>query len=385
MIDIVLDTNILHQEGLFSRNMQLLGRLAQSEQISIHLPELVKREYLSKRIAETSEKIHSMQTGLAETLKKLDRDNAIYDRISNTNSQLAGIAASIRSAIENDFEKWRGANKVEVLHVDPGKVGDVFNDYFGGVGVFRKPKSREDLPDAFINVCVQSLLAEKGQLGVIMKDGAFRKHLETVPNIAVFETLGEFLEAPKVSALFAALDAKSQEIIALKNFFYGASFQAYLGAYLMKADDIIEDIYVEEDSIDGLEKIGIETCFGISVNYPQAKSIREIYLGEVMQISEGHFSIEISFIGLASLRYCADYYEYTNLPTERKLVVEESGMNGEGICDLGETREVFLAGHVELRFDPKLDAENLATHIEYLDTERSKVNVEIEMERATIL
>lgn len=385
MIDIVLDTNILHQEGLFSRNMQLLGRLAQSEQISIHVPELVKREYLSKRIAETSEKIQSMQTGLTDISKKLDRDNAIYSLINNTHSELERIASSISVAIENDFEKWQVVNMVEVLQVDPGKVGDVFNDYFNGGGVFRKPKSREDLPDAFINVCVQSLLAEKGKIDVVIKDGAFQKHLETVANIAVFETLGEFLETSKVSALFAALDAKSKQIGALKNLFYSPAFQTYLSAYLMKADDTIDNIYIEENTIDGVERIGIESCFGVSVNYPQAKSIREIHFGEVMQVSEGHFSIEISFISLASLHYCADYYEYTNLPAERKLAVEETGMNGDGISDLEEMREVFLSGHVELRFDPKLNAEQLTTHIEYLDTKRSQVNVEIEMNKAKIL
>jgi len=385
MIDIVLDTNILHQEGLFSRNMQLLGRLAQSEEISIHIPELVKREYLSKRIAETSEKIQSMQTGLADISKKLYRDNAIYNCIKNTNLEIARIATSVSSAVERDFEKWEDVNKVKKMKVEPGKVDDVFNDYFDGTGVFRKPKSREDFPDAFINVCVQSLLAEKGQLDVIMKDGTFQKHLKTVANITVFETLGEFLETPKISSLFFALDAKSKQIGALKDLFYSSSFKTYLSTYLLKADDIIEGIYIEEDTIDGLERIGIETCFGISVNYPQAKSIREIYFGEVMQVSEGHFSIEISFIVLASLRYCADYYEYTNLSVERKLTVEENGIDGDGICDLAEMREVFLSGHVELRFDPKLNAENLAAHIEYLDTERSKVSVEIEMEKAAIL
>lgn len=385
MINIVLDTNILHQEGLFSRNMQLLGRLSGAEKISIYVPELVKREYISKRIADSSEKFQSMQAGLTDMVKKLDRGNAIYTEINNMHATLVGIAKSISTAIENDFEGWQGTNNVTMLNVDPAKVDGVFNDYFGGLGVFRKSKSREDLPDAFINACVQTLLSEKGTLDVIMKDGTFRKHLDTIAGITVFETLAEFLEAPKIAALFAALDAKSQQTIAMKQFFSGSSFQAHLSAYLHTAYNLIEGIYIEEDTIEGSEKIEIENCFGTSINFPQAKFIKEIRFGEVMQVSEGHFSVEISFNTLASLHYCADYYDYINLSAERKLVVEETSMNGEGISDLVETREVFLSGHVELLFDPNFSAGDLATHVEYLDTERSKIHVEIEMEKATIL
>lgn len=53
MNSVLLDTNILHQEGLFSRNMQLLSRLVKASYTEIYVPDIVKREYLSKRILES--------------------------------------------------------------------------------------------------------------------------------------------------------------------------------------------------------------------------------------------------------------------------------------------------------------------------------------------
>lgn len=384
-MDIVLDTNILHQEGLFSRNMQLLGRLALEKQVSIYVPELVKREYVSKRITESTEKFQSIQTGLADMVKKLDRDNAVYLDINRTQAAVTEIAKSITVAIEEDFERWRSTNHVTILPTVLTSAIDVFDDYFNGAGVFRKAKSREDLPDAFINACLQALLSEKKNLYVIMKDGTFRKHLETVNGITVFETLADFLATSEIAMLFSGLDAKSQHTTAIKRFFATSLFQLHLSTYLYVKDNLIEDTYIQEGNIEGIEKIDIRDCYGVSINYPKAELIKEISFGEVMQVKEGHFSIGISFFTLASVHYCADYSDYINLSDERKLVVEETSMNGDGVCDLQEDRTVSLSGHVEVRFDPKFTAEDLSTHIEYLDTERTKIYVELDMKEGTII
>ncbi|XCN74458.1 MAG: PIN domain-containing protein [Candidatus Electrothrix aestuarii] len=50
MIKIILDTNILHQEGLNSTRFQILQRLIKSNAVSLIVPEIVIEEYKSKRV-----------------------------------------------------------------------------------------------------------------------------------------------------------------------------------------------------------------------------------------------------------------------------------------------------------------------------------------------
>lgn len=70
MISLLLDTNILHQEGLSSGNMQMLHRLVNASHVEVFVPEIVKKEFISRRIMEAREKLKDAQNSLSAVGKK---------------------------------------------------------------------------------------------------------------------------------------------------------------------------------------------------------------------------------------------------------------------------------------------------------------------------
>ena len=74
MINILIDTNIILQEGFESRQMQILRRLVQGEKVQVYIPEIVKREFLTKKSSDISSDIHSI-------CKKLVSFKSVYMRI----------------------------------------------------------------------------------------------------------------------------------------------------------------------------------------------------------------------------------------------------------------------------------------------------------------
>jgi hypothetical protein len=385
MIHVVLDTNIFHQEGLFSRNMQLLGRLATADKAVVYVPDLVKREYLSRRIADTKSKLQSINAGLSEILKKTNRDGMVYADVMETHAKLNSVAKGIPEAIEKDFEAWQSANNIRLIHFDHSHISEIFDDYFNGEGVFRHPKSREDLPDAFINACVKMLLNETKKLDVIIRDGTFQKHLKNVDGIEVFDGLDIYLASTKIVECIASLDAQSQRTDTLKQLFGSTSFQAQLSAYLRAADHKVSDIYIESGNVDGLDKLEMELIFGESINFPKASTIDGMHFGTVTQVSSGHFSLEVTFVASASVDYCGDYHCFTHLPRSRQEGIDMKSMDGDGICDLSEIRRVAFSGHIELRFEPYHSVETIALDAEYLHSQQNKIEIELDIAKAEVL
>ncbi|MFS3512543.1 MULTISPECIES: hypothetical protein [Citrobacter] len=50
MYNVVLDTNILHEEGLNSAGMGVVNHLVNNRTINLHVPELVIKEFSTKKI-----------------------------------------------------------------------------------------------------------------------------------------------------------------------------------------------------------------------------------------------------------------------------------------------------------------------------------------------
>ena len=384
MINVVLDTNILHQEGLFSRNMQLLTRLASFDQVSISIPQLVKREYLSKIDAESVSSLQSINAKLGDMLKKARRRSLMHDELTQVQATLNNVAKHFGASIEEDFAVWQHSTKANILEFDPDQFDSVFNHYFAGSGVFRQPKHRADLPDAFINSCIEALVSETRTVDVIIKDGAFRQHLEKLDGVSVYDGLDSYLQAPHIVEKIKLLDARSQRTETLKRFFASMSFQEHANKFLCSSEDGILDIRVEGNNITGLNVLGLSSVSNSVVYFIDTESISEMQYGGVDQIDEGHFSIEIFFMADASIDYVAEQGEFHKLPKRRRDEIDILERL-DNFYDLTEDRFFAFAGHAEIRFDPGFSAAELATHAQYLDSGHSKISIEFDIDKAEIM
>ncbi len=176
-IALVLDTNVLRQEGLASRNMQLLARLTRSGEVALFVPDFVRREFLSQRTLEVESQVEKCGSAFAEIGRQLPTKSAVRTDIESSRALLQTIHDRALRAILEEFEEWRVACQAQPLTFDPARMERVLDDYFTGTGAFRKAKHREDIPDAIVSASMRPLLDGHKVVHIAVKDGAFRKHL----------------------------------------------------------------------------------------------------------------------------------------------------------------------------------------------------------------
>ena len=154
MISILIDTNILYQEGLSSRNMKLLKRLIEDSYVEIFIPDLVKKEFITKKITESEEKLKQSYNNLSMVMKKTSNENETYTKINQAQEIIRTVETNIANQIQIDFENWISEFKITIMPFEVENMHDIINDYFQGNCVFKKPKSREPviaIPRRYIN------------------------------------------------------------------------------------------------------------------------------------------------------------------------------------------------------------------------------------------
>ena len=289
MHGIVFDTNILHQEGLSSRSMLLLLRLVEASHLEIFVPELVKKEFTSRKLHEAKENLKKSYDQLTLVTKKNSHDSEFQELIRKTQDSIKVAESKIEEQISKGFDFWETQYQVTILGFDSDTITQVMDDYFSGTGVYRKPKSRDDIPDAMINTTIMQLLTKKKELSVVLKDGAFKKHLQTIEGISTYDSLAEFLETGEVKSKLDELDASSEKAEQIKGFLNGEEFSDRLLQYLKHDYKEVEDIYLEDSEILAKEKLEVDS-FGERVEDVNAHNIRDISIQNAAWFSDGDYS-----------------------------------------------------------------------------------------------
>ncbi|HCW3076446.1 TPA: DUF4935 domain-containing protein, partial [Enterobacter roggenkampii] len=84
MYNIVLDTNILHQEGLHSNDMSILKNLVDAKLVCVHIPSIIAQEFITKRITSVKEENIKIIKALEAIEKEGRRINTVlYDERQN--------------------------------------------------------------------------------------------------------------------------------------------------------------------------------------------------------------------------------------------------------------------------------------------------------------
>ncbi|MES9875141.1 MAG: PIN domain-containing protein [Candidatus Sedimenticola sp. 6PFRAG7] len=384
MHGIVFDTNILHQEGLSSRSMLLLLRLVEASHLEIFVPELVKKEFTSRKLHEAKENLKKSYDQLTLVTKKNSHDSEFQELIRKTQDSIKVAESKIEEQISKGFDFWETQYQVTILGFDSDTITQVMDDYFSGTGVYRKPKSRDDIPDAMINTTIMQLLTKKKELSVVLKDGAFKKHLQTIEGISTYDSLAEFLETGEVKSKLDELDASSEKAEQIKGFLNGEEFSDRLLQYLKHDYKEVEDIYLEDSEILAKEKLEVDS-FGERVEDVNAHNIRDISIQNAAWFSDGDYSLEVSFTTEAGLYYCASYSEYLYLDEDTYRYVSLDSMNGDGLCDLSESMKLRFMGLVTVSVTDDLELEAVKAHSKYLGSPENPISLKLDIQTAEIL
>nr|WP_284507903.1 PIN domain-containing protein [Caballeronia sp. GACF4] len=357
-----MDTNILHQEGLVSANMQLLGRLAIAGLVQVYVPELVRREFLSKKSELAHSAIADSMKGLLLADKKVGNKTGFHNSVQDVQLTLETLDLKIDEAIEADFKEWEQSTKCILIPFNTQSIEQLFDGYFSGTGPYRRPKARDDIPDAVISACIARLASEQPYTYVVVKDGVLKNHLSSIEKIEVTEDLSAFFAVDQIKDCITELDQQLANVVELKELFARADFRGALSDFLRRATEQFRDVYVEDGEVHGKHRLKIDS-FGVSVNYASATDIEELSFGEVIFLEDGRFSIPLQLRTTAEIHFCADYSDYLALLPPRNESVRETSMNGDGICDLEEVRKVNLIGDIEINVDASMRAAEIADQL----------------------
>lgn len=380
-IALVLDTNVLRQEGLNSRNMQLLARLVASDEISLFIPEIVAREFKSQRVLEVLEQSTKAQGAIVEMSRQVEAKQESHKRALALKEAIVKLEEALSKDVDVDFMRWSELCGATLLTLSPEALAPVLNDYFIGSGAFRQPKHRDDIPDAFLSAEIRPLLQAYGVVTIAVKDGALKRHLQKEPNYTLVDGLKQFFELEAVRNLTERLDAEEANVAAFKALFSEIKVHELLTLSLRNATEMMERVYLEEGDLAGLDVLGMN-LFGASLNFAMADAITEVEYGDVTYIELGRFSIEVMIHTKAAIHFCADYGALQDVAASRQI--EQTSMNGDGICDLVESRDVTLKGYLEIEFDPKWGPKEVEIHAQYLDGPKPNISMTLEVTQAAV-
>lgn len=380
-IALILDTNVLRQEGLNSRNMQVLRRLTSSGEVDLLVHEIVAREFKSQRMLEVQAQAEKIADAINEMGRQVDAKGASHRDLAEMRSKFAEITEVAKKEVETDFATWLKWTKAQWIAFEPEGMRQVLDDYFVGAGAFRKPKHREDMPDAIVATGIRDMLVKYPTLHIAVKDGAFRRHLQTEPKYTLLDGLHEFFALELVAKVIKGLDDREKDLAAQKKLFASEAFKTRIVDYLKNAKDLLDDVYVEEKSLTGLEVLEMH-IIGASLNYANAGAISNINFGEPTLIDSGHFSMPVTIRTRAQIHYAASYGEVVAFEDSRDI--DDWSMDGDGICDVIEARDVDLIGFIDLMFPPELTPAALETHTEYLRAENPKIAISLEIASAQV-
>lgn len=380
-IALILDTNVLRQEGLGSRNMQILRRLTSSGEVDLLVHEVVAREFKSQRTLEVQAQVEKITDAITEMSRQVDAKGASHRDLTEMRSKVAELAEAAKKEVETDFATWLTWTGAHWVAFEPEGMRQVLDDYFFGAGAFRKPKHREDMPDAIVATGIKVLLPKYQTLHIAVKDGAFRRHLQTEPKYTLVDGLPEFFGLEMVAKTIKALDEKEKDLDEQIKLFASEAVHTRLVEYLRDAKDLLDDVYVEERSLDGLESLEMN-IIGASLNYAQADAISGVDFGEPALVDSGHLSMPVIIRTRARIDYAASFIDVQAFEGSREI--DNWSMDGDGICDLREVRNVDLVGFLDLRFGPELTPAALEAHTEYFRAQNPKIEISLEIEKAEV-
>ncbi|MGS5208368.1 PIN domain-containing protein [Escherichia coli] len=340
MYNVVLDTNILHAEGIHSRGMATLKKLIDEGIVKVHLPELVVREFSTKKITVINEAYNKAINILRGTEREArGSEESILRDIDELKNIIDDKVKVLDEKINGAVRQWIQDFRINIIPLHSEFTSTVFENYFCGNGVFKSKKSREDIPDAFISLSIEKLHDEVGELMVVLKDALFRKHLSGLDGVKVYDSLDELFQLPNIRA--------SLENEAASSFLTSSLFRTALENFLQQKPNYFEGFYLE--ITEGTELLA-DWVIGAHTEINDYGQVKDITISDVIRKSESNYSAKISFKLDSNISYVTDYGEVLKIERDKNRSADCWSMTGDGMCDLNENVNLTLEGDLSITF-----------------------------------
>lgn len=365
MINVVLDTNILHQEMKGVAKFKGLKRLIDSGEVKIFLPSITKSEFITKRSLEIEDNLDIALKKLNDTRKLTNQNGEMAENIGAHIETISAIKVKAGEVVHEEFSDWERDFNVEVIEFSPESLQSVFDDYFTGSGAFSSVKARKDFPDSFIQKTILSAKENIGQLCFVVNDGHLGECLSTESGVDVFSSIPRLIE--KFFSEVILVDDKFDLL--------ESSLRHHLESY--NFDDYV---CTDEGIIthDFLQEVG----YGPILETDKFHFIKDFKLVSARWFDDDSISAEISFSSQEFLSYASHYFSVKEfIDNGRKL--NNDSMNGEGICDVDEEFYLKLKCSILLSL-PELE-KDFSKIVTAVNSKNKSLSLEVEPTRIEVL
>lgn len=376
MIRVLLDTNILHQEGMKSTRFQVLKRLIQSDAVSLVIPEIVIEEYKTKRHDIARDDLRKVQSAIDNLHRK-----SFIEKDSYMVSQFTDLIATSINSINKEIDSWLNEYQISMYPISNTSIEELFKSYFAGTGAFRNKKQREDIPDAVIYDCVTKFSQDE-ELAVVIKDNTLLDAISKLEKVNIFKDLSELLETPTLKEKIAELNNGEKKVHSIIDALNKVDNWFAVSEFLNENELINVEGEYKQDFVELPYELN---CIEFDNQIVTVTSLKESFLNNPTYLGSKRFSYDLNAECTATLTFQCENDVYESLPYPYRKVLSKSECNHPNEILVKGEIDVSLQGVVVLSgIEEDTDANSLMVHLEYLGAERSPIKVEVNIEKLII-
>ncbi|MBW8015009.1 MAG: hypothetical protein FVQ82_02405 [Planctomycetes bacterium] len=191
MYNLVLDSQVfISSFGRYDSAFLALERLCKKEVIKLHVPNLVKEEFVTHYAIDKKNILNKSLKNIRELDKSHFKE---FLNLSNTISTLTEAKAGMEEYLRAKFVIWLQEMNASESCVSEADSKSVFEGYFKGNPPFKNIKTRKDIPDAFIYENIKNLSEITLSLYFVSGDKKLRETVGQLQNADAYETLNEVI------------------------------------------------------------------------------------------------------------------------------------------------------------------------------------------------
>lgn len=338
MIHLVLDTSIYRKcPRLNSREFSLLSDMINAGHVVLHVPHVVEREFSSELEHRQEEKLNQAKVRITKALE--------FEPLGPKSTQLSLSLQRLKGDLDGlvlertaAFSDWLNEHKAMRHPITLDQSQRALNAYFSGDPPLKQPKSRKDIPDAFIfhqildmQTCYQS------DLNVVVEDGALRSACENA-GICCWSTLLEFIVSPAVQEFYAETMIEKHKSESLERVREIATDRKQDVASRLE-EVLLSDQYamLYGGSLPG----GSGEIYLSGINTPHSIEIDDVeYIGSTVFLATMHAQVELMY------EFSMDIFDALELDSDK---YSTSPLNKHYV-DVETTDTFQFSGRLELEF-----------------------------------
>lgn len=342
--NVVLDTNIFRKNP--SRSdlaFTALERLGKAGICQLHLPYVVEREFQTRQISLYQKELSASLAGLDSVIRK-GLPTAELATVTELRDALNASETTVLSAVEAALPLWADSINAMRHPLTQSAAQAAMEAYFHGHPPLTTPKTRDDIPDAFIFQTIKDIAALDPTLIVVAEDGKIATAAEAIPGVVVHRSLLKMIESASIQSELLELDVMEN--------------MAHTATLLRDYESIYKE-FSSQIEREGGEKLLSKTIHSHQIpddnheatifSYGEAEDI-QVDFTRFSYFGSGQFGLPFEFRMIVSVIYCIFKSDFYCLDEKKMPSISD---HNDHYYKAEDERSVQVTGTLRISFPPE--------------------------------